>query len=97
VDLTVIEAVRWFTEDPLPTVDEITQALAREALRRTDGKSLKAAAMIGVGKTTFYRWLREWGMASDATEVGSSLAPAQDCCDEMDASTRLDIAYDLHV
>jgi transcriptional regulator of acetoin/glycerol metabolism len=45
----------------LPTLAETESQLMDEALRRTEGGVMQAAALIDVGKTTFYRKLAERG------------------------------------
>ena len=42
-----------------PTLDEMERALIVAAYRRSNRKPLEAARLLGIGKTTFYRKLKE--------------------------------------
>ena len=44
----------------IPTMDEAERALIYSALRACNGGRTKAAAMLGIGKTTLYRKLAEY-------------------------------------
>lgn len=48
--------------DTLPTLEEMERALIHAALDRSGGDRLKAAHILGIGKTTIYRKLKEYGM-----------------------------------
>jgi two-component system, NtrC family, response regulator AtoC len=43
--------------DMLPTLDELRQRYVHYVLERVDGNKRRAAAMLGVGRRTLYRWL----------------------------------------
>jgi len=46
-------------EPGFPTLAEVEQAMILAAYRRSNRKPLEAARLLGIGKTTFYRKLRE--------------------------------------
>jgi transcriptional regulator of acetoin/glycerol metabolism len=46
-------------EEGFPTLAEIEQAMVRAAYQKSNRKPLEAARLLGIGKTTFYRKLRE--------------------------------------
>jgi len=43
--------------DMLPTLDEIRRRYVSYVLKRVDGNKRRAAALLGVGRRTLYRWL----------------------------------------
>lgn len=43
----------------LPTMDELRRRYVRHVLDRVDGNKRRAAALLGVGRRTLYRWLDE--------------------------------------
>ena len=45
--------------EPFPTFDEMERAMLIAAYRRSNRKPVEAARLLGVGKTTFYRKLKE--------------------------------------
>jgi len=45
--------------DMLPTLDELRRRYVRHVLDRVDGNKRRAAALLGVGRRTLYRWLDE--------------------------------------
>jgi transcriptional regulator of acetoin/glycerol metabolism len=45
--------------EPLPTLDEMERALILAAYRKSNRKPMETARLLGIGKTTFYRKLRE--------------------------------------
>lgn len=45
--------------EPVATLDELAQSYVAAALRRCGGSVRKAAKMLGVGKSTLYRHVRE--------------------------------------
>jgi transcriptional regulator of acetoin/glycerol metabolism len=47
--------------DQFPTIAEAERALILVAYQRSNRKSVEAAKLLGMGKTTFYRKLREIG------------------------------------
>ena len=50
--------------EPFPTLDEIERALIVAAYKRSNRKPLEAARLLGIGKTTFYRKLKELRQAA---------------------------------
>ena len=50
--------------EPFPTLDEMERALIVAAYRRSNRKPLEAARLLGIGKTTFYRKLKELRQAA---------------------------------
>jgi transcriptional regulator of acetoin/glycerol metabolism len=47
------------TVEKFPTLDEMEQAMILAAYRKSNRKPVEAARLLGIGKTTFYRKLRE--------------------------------------
>jgi transcriptional regulator of acetoin/glycerol metabolism len=47
-----------------PTMAEMERAIIVAAYERSNGKPLEAARLLGIGKTTVYRKLREFGRAA---------------------------------
>ncbi len=45
--------------EPLPTLDEMERAMIVAAYRRSNRKPVEAARLLGIGKTTLYRKLKE--------------------------------------
>lgn len=45
--------------DQFPTMAEVEQAMIIAAYRRSNRRPLEAARLLGIGKTTFYRKLRD--------------------------------------
>jgi transcriptional regulator of acetoin/glycerol metabolism len=45
--------------EPFPTLDEMERAMIIAAYRKSNRKPVEAARLLGIGKTTFYRKLRE--------------------------------------
>jgi transcriptional regulator of acetoin/glycerol metabolism len=45
--------------EPFPTLDEMERAMILAAYRKSNRKPVEAARLLGIGKTTFYRKLRE--------------------------------------
>jgi transcriptional regulator with PAS, ATPase and Fis domain len=43
----------------LPTMEELRGRYVRYVLDRVDGNKRRAAALLGVGRRTLYRWLDE--------------------------------------
>ena len=50
--------------DVLPTLNELRQRYIHHVLERVDGNKRRAAALLGVGRRTLYRWLDEPGADS---------------------------------
>ena len=49
----------------LTTLQALEQQAIRQALQATGGDRVRAAKLLGIGKTTIYRKLREYGMEED--------------------------------
>ncbi len=49
---------------PFPTLDAIERALIIAAYRKSNRKPVEAAQLLGIGKTTFYRKLKELRQAA---------------------------------
>ena len=47
------------TVETFPTLDEMERAMILAAYRKSNRRPVEAARMLGIGKTTFYRKLRE--------------------------------------
>ncbi|MGB6131371.1 MAG: helix-turn-helix domain-containing protein [Acidobacteriaceae bacterium] len=47
------------TVETFPTLDEMERVMILAAYRKSNRKPLEAARLLGIGKTTFYRKLRE--------------------------------------
>lgn len=45
--------------EPFPTLDSMERAMILAAYRKSNRKPIEAARLLGIGKTTFYRKLRE--------------------------------------
>ena len=43
----------------LPTLDEMQQRYMRYVLEQAGGNKRRAAALLGIGRRTLYRWLGE--------------------------------------
>jgi len=41
-------------------LDDVYRSSLAEALRRSNGNRVEAARLLGIGKTTVYRWLKSW-------------------------------------
>ena len=50
--------------EAFPTMAEVERAMILAAYRRSNRKPLEAARLLGIGKTTLYRKLREIGDAA---------------------------------
>jgi two-component system response regulator HydG len=58
--------------DPLPKIAELEALYVREALRRCNGDVVLAARLMGMGKTTLYRKLKDILATEKATEAVSA-------------------------
>ncbi len=47
------------TVETFPTLDQVERAMILAAYRKSNRKPVQAARLLGIGKTTFYRKLRE--------------------------------------
>ena len=45
--------------EPFPTLDAMERAMIMAAYRKSNRNSVEAARLLGIGKTTFYRKLKE--------------------------------------
>lgn len=52
------------TAEEFPTLAEVERAMIVAAYKRSNRKPLEAARLLGIGKTTFYRKLREMRKAA---------------------------------
>ena len=50
--------------EPFPTLDAMERALIIAAYRKSNRKPVEAARLLGIGKTTFYRKLKELRQAA---------------------------------
>ena len=50
--------------EAFPTIAEVERAMILAAYRKSNRKPLEAARLLGIGKTTLYRKLREIGDAA---------------------------------
>jgi two-component system response regulator HydG len=50
---------------PLLTLEELEKQAILSALRHLKGDKMQAAKLLGIGKTTLYRKLKEYGIADD--------------------------------
>ena len=50
--------------EPFPTLDAMERAMIVAAYRKSNRKAVEAARLRGIGKTTFYRKLKEVGQAA---------------------------------
>lgn len=50
--------------EPFPTLDAMERAMIVAAYRRSNRKPVEAARLLGIGKTTFYRKLKELRQAA---------------------------------
>ena len=57
--------------DNFPSLAEMERTLIQAALDRSGGDRQKAAHMLGIGKTTIYRKLKEYGMTAMKRAIDS--------------------------
>lgn len=66
----------------VPKLQNLERDVILRAIRVCEGDMVKAAAALGIGKTTIYRKLREWGytarLLSQASALGHEQATSQD-------------------
>jgi two-component system response regulator HydG len=55
--------------EDLTTLQALEQQAIRQALQATGGDRIRAAKLLGIGKTTIYRKLKEYGMEESAAEA----------------------------
>ena len=55
--------------ESLPTLDEMERAMIMAAYRKSNRKPVEAARMLGIGKTTFYRKLKEIRAGNSVTTL----------------------------
>lgn len=53
----------------LPTLDELQRRYLRYVLEQVGGNKRRAAAMLGIGRRTLYRWLESEGLTTEAPEA----------------------------
>jgi DNA-binding NtrC family response regulator len=54
--------LQTFTGDHVPTLDELERAHILKVLEMCDGQKTKAAAMLGINRTTLWKKLRQYGL-----------------------------------
>jgi transcriptional regulator of acetoin/glycerol metabolism len=52
------------TVEKFPTLDEMERAMILAAYRKSNRRPVEAARLLGIGKTTFYRKLKEMGQVA---------------------------------
>jgi transcriptional regulator of acetoin/glycerol metabolism len=57
--LTPIALVHFPERDVFPTIAEVERTMIVAAYQRSNRRPLEAARLLGIGKTTFYRKLKE--------------------------------------
>ena len=66
----------------IPNLQDLERDVILRAIRVCEGDMVKAAAALGIGKTTIYRKLREWGytarLLSQASAPNAEQATSQD-------------------
>ena len=50
--------------ETFPTLDQVERAMILAAYRKSNRKPVEAARLLGIGKTTFYRKLKELGQVA---------------------------------
>jgi transcriptional regulator of acetoin/glycerol metabolism len=63
---SALPPIPWSNGDSrqFPTLAEVERAMINAAYKRSNRKPLEAARLLGIGKTTFYRKLREMRQAA---------------------------------
>jgi DNA-binding NtrC family response regulator len=56
-------------ENPVVPLSELEKQAILDTLRKLDGDKIQAARLLGIGKTTLYRKLKEYGIGDAITEV----------------------------
>jgi len=59
--VTPLDLAQISAQGSFPTLAEVEQTMIVAAYNRANRKSVEAARLLGLGKTTFYRKLRELG------------------------------------
>jgi len=57
-----VPGLQTFTGDHVPTLDELERAHILKVLEMCDGQKTKAAAMLGINRTTLWKKLRQYGL-----------------------------------
>jgi DNA-binding NtrC family response regulator len=57
------------------TIADIERSAILGTLRQLNGDKIQAARLLGIGKTTLYRKLKEYGVAEDSTEYMTDPSP----------------------
>jgi len=55
-------APAWLPGDPVPTLDELERAHILRVLEQCEGQKTKAAALLGINRTTLWKKLRQYGL-----------------------------------
>jgi two-component system response regulator HydG len=58
-----------FSEGPIVSIAEMEKQAILGTIRQLNGDKLKAAKLLGIGKTTLYRKLKEYGIADSVGDV----------------------------
>lgn len=66
-------------------IAKVEERAILEAIRETNGNKLMAAELLGIGKTTLYRKLKEYGFADESNDAMSSTSSAASTNDAPDA------------
>jgi two-component system response regulator HydG len=59
----------------MTTLQSLEQQAIRQALQATDGDRVRAAKLLGIGKTTIYRKLKEYGIDVSGAEPENGASP----------------------
>ena len=62
---TAAPAFATFTGDHVPTLDELERAHILRVLELCEGQKTKAAAMLGINRTTLWKKLRQYGLDAE--------------------------------
>jgi transcriptional regulator of acetoin/glycerol metabolism len=64
VEVDYVGLAQVLEPEAFPTIAEVERAMILAAYRKSNRKPLEAARLLGIGKTTLYRKLREIGDAA---------------------------------
>ena len=63
--LTAATGLTTFTGDHVPTLDELERTHIMKVLELCEGQKTKAAAMLGINRTTLWKKLRQYGLEGE--------------------------------